>query len=88
MKLEQLIQNPRGMALKKFMFDILKDKYGQHDDLLDRIASFLVTERDLVAYSKLISDVHEVGYLKAVADYKEQLADMGIGVTVGKKTQE
>lgn len=84
MKLDQLINNPRGMALKKFMFDLLKEKYGQHDDLLDRIASFLVTEKDLIAYSKMVSDIYEVGYHKAVADYKEQLADMGIGVTVGK----
>ena len=56
MKLDQLINNPRGMALKKFMFDLLKEKYGQHDDLLDRIASFLVTEKDLIAYSKMVSD--------------------------------
>lgn len=84
MKLEQLMQNPRGMALKKFMFDLLKEKYGQHEDLIERMASYLVTEKDLVAYSKMVSDIHEVGYLRAVADYKEQLAEIGIGVTIGK----
>lgn len=75
------------MALKKFMFDLLKEKYGQHEDLIERMAAYLVTEKDLLAYSKMVSDIHEVGYLKAIADYKEQLAEMGIGVTIGK-TQE
>ena len=81
------IQNPRSIALKKFMFDVLKNKYPEYEELTERMSSCLITEKDLMTYSKMISDIYELGYLKAVEDYKTQLADLGIKVTVAKKTQ-
>lgn len=80
-----LLQNPRGLALKRLVWQILENKYAPYDDLMNRAAFFLVTEGDINLFSKMIADVYEVGYLKAVADYKEQLSKLGIQVNVGQK---
>lgn len=84
--LESLAQNPKTYALKKFMAQLLEHKYGPHDDIISRMTASLITDADMANFGKLISDIYEVGYMKAVAEYKDQLAKLGIKVTVGQKT--
>ncbi len=79
------MQGQKTVALKKFMVQILENKYKPYDDLLDRTTFFLVTDKDLMLFSKMIGDVYEQGYLKAVADYKEQLDKLGMSVKITQK---
>lgn len=62
--------------------DILKDKYGPHDNIVERISTALNTDRDLEEFGKLIMQVYETAYCKAVKDYKEQAEKLGIKVNV------
>jgi len=81
-----MLQNPKIYALKKFMAQILEQKYASHDDIISRMTHNLVTDADMMNFSKLVTDVYEAGYLKAVAEYRDQLLKLGIKVTVGQKT--
>lgn len=78
----EYLQNPKGLILKKFMAQILLQKYPPYDDLLSRLATSLITEKDLNLFAKLVNDLYELGYTKAVGDYKEQLTKLGITVNV------
>lgn len=85
----EALQNPRGMAVKRFMFQVLGDKFPPHDDLITRIATCLITDNDMIAFNKLVNDIYDIGFTKAIAEYKkidDRLTKMGIPITV-KKTQ-
>jgi hypothetical protein len=77
-----MLQNPKTMVLRKFMVEVLGNKIVNYEDLLTRIGVNLVTESDLQAFTHMINDILGVGYLKAVTDYRTQLNDMGIEVTI------
>jgi hypothetical protein len=38
----------------------------------------LLTESDLTAFMKLVGDIYEMAYLKAVNDHREQLQKAGL----------
>ncbi len=78
--------NPKIYALKKFLAQILEQKYQNHDDIITRATHNIITDNDIVSFSKLITDIYENGYMKAVAEYKEQLTKLGIKVSL-QKTQ-
>ncbi len=73
----------RSHALRQFMAKILENK--DYDDLVNRCSHFLVTENDVNLFSKMIGDIYEKGYMKAVADYKDQLAKLGIKINITQK---
>lgn len=75
--------NPRVFTLKKWIMDILKDKYAPHDDIIERIASTsLVTDKDLQAFGQLILQVYECAYVKAVGDYKKEAEKFGLKINI------
>jgi hypothetical protein len=76
------IQNPRGAVLRKYLFEILKEKYVKYDDLIERLSYTVKTEKDVNLFSDLIKDVYEMAYNKAVDDYKTQLKALGYNVKV------
>lgn len=80
----ETLQNPRGLAIKKFMAQTLGNRFPPHDDLISRLTTCLVTDGDMVGFSKLVNDIYEIGFAKAVSEYREQLTKMGIQVTIKK----
>ena len=84
--LNEMMQNPKSIALRRFMATILGQKYPEYDDLLQRSSFYLVTDKDLALFSKMISDTYEVGYMKAVEDYKDQLQKLGVKIKISQKT--
>lgn len=74
--------NPRSFTLKKWFHELLKEKYIPHDHIVDRVAPSLVTEKDMEDFGKLIVEVYEKGYLKAVEDYREQFEKMGVKINI------
>jgi len=75
----------KGVALKKFAYQLLEQKYGTHQELLDRVSHYLVTDKDVEGFTKLLADAYEVGYMKAVNDYQDQLAKLNIKVKINQK---
>lgn len=80
----EVLQNPRGIAVKRFMAQTLGERFPPHDDLISRLTTCLVTDGDMVAFNKLINDVYDIGFTKAVLEYKDQLAKLQIPFTVKK----
>ena len=70
--------NPRGHYLKKTMFEVLKERYAQNEQVIERLGVALLTEGDLNAFLKMVGDIYEMAYMKAVNDHREQLQKAGL----------
>lgn len=82
----QALQNPQAQYVRKFLFEILQDKYSPYQDIIERVSHSLVTRQDIDSFGKLILAVFEKGYLKAINDNREALRQRGIEV-VEKREQ-
>lgn len=80
--LVQYMNNPRAFTLKKWFIELLQNRYIPHDGIIERVAMSLTTEDDLKEFGKLIAEVFEAGYFKAVNDYKDQAHKAGIEVKI------
>lgn len=78
----QFMQNPKGIAFKKFMSQVMGQKVGVYDDLLTRLSASLVTDNDLKIFGDMVNDILGIGYRKAVDDYRDQLKKLGIEVSL------
>jgi hypothetical protein len=74
--------NIKELTIRKYASELLGLKYNKYDECVTRSAIGLTTERDVSEFCGLLSTCFEVGYLKAVEDYRKQLEDMGMSVTV------
>jgi hypothetical protein len=72
------MSNPRGHYLKRTMFEVLKDRYAKNEQIIERMGVTLLTEGDLESFMKMVGDIYEIAYLKAVDDHKEQLQKAGL----------
>jgi hypothetical protein len=81
------MNNPRGHYLKKTMFDVLKERYASNEQIIERLGTTIMTEGDLSAFFKMVRDVYETAYLKAVNDHKEQLEKAGITARIVSETR-
>lgn len=75
--LEQ-INNPKGYYIKKYLSEIIPNSYNQHNDIAQRIGQAIVTESDLEKFAKLLADLFQSGYLRAVEDHKKQLEKLNL----------
>ena len=74
--------NPKGQAFKKAMFEILKERYLNSEPIIDRLSVSLLTETDMNQFLKMIADVYEKAYIKAVDDQREQLEKIGLSARI------
>ena len=75
-------ENPQAVAIKRYLFEILKERYGKNEKFIDRLASNITTKEDYESLGAFITDIYEIGFLKAVKEYKEQFEKMGMRVNV------
>ena len=80
----EYLSNPKLNYLKQSMFSVLQEKYGESEPIIDRLGLSLVTEDDIRGFFKMIVNVYETGYMKAVEDHKEQLKQMGLEARIRK----
>lgn len=78
----QMMQNPRGVALKKFMSQVMGSKAGVYDELLTRLSASIVTDNDLKIFGEMINDILGIGYRKAIDDYRDQIKQLGLEVSL------
>lgn len=78
--------NPRGHQLKRVMFEFLKERFAVNEQIVERIGSSLTTDADMKDFLKMVTDIYETAYFKAVNDHREQLQKLGITarITDGK----
>lgn len=76
------------MALHKHMFELLQEKYGLHQNIITRVAHYLVTEQDVREFTALVADLYESAYARALRDYHAQLeATTGMKLSVSYGTR-
>lgn len=74
------MSNPKAFTLRRWFYDLLKVNFAAHDQTIERVSTALLTDKDLEDFGKLIGQVYETGYRKAIDDYKGQLEAMGLQV--------
>jgi hypothetical protein len=80
--------NPFSIAVKKYLYDVLQERYGGNEDIIDRITVSLITENDIQGFAKLVSCIYEAGYFKAVEEHRDVLGRLGHHVRIVPSTPE
>lgn len=84
----QLLNTAFSAHIKKYLYDILKDRYSRNEEFIERLASSIVTNKDVEGLGKLVADLYEVGYVKSVNDHKEILEAKGYKATICAEMSE
>lgn len=77
-----MFQNLHSSAIKKYLFEMLKDKYQRNEKFIDRLSAVVTTKEDYESLGMLVVDLFESGFMRAVDEYKGQMAKMGLKVNV------
>lgn len=77
-----MFQNLHGTAIKKHIFEMIGDRYARNEKFVDRLVSHVSTKEDYDGLGTLLADVFESGFIRAVNQYKDQFAKMGMKVSI------
>jgi len=72
-------------AVKKYLYEMLKEKYTNHQQIIERITSTIVTEKDVKDFGDFIATLYETAYMRAVNEYKGIIEKMGYTIGVHSK---
>jgi hypothetical protein len=76
------MSNPRAFNLKKWFAGIMKEKVVKHEQIIERTASCLVTDKDMTDFGALIADLYAAAYSKAVEDCRGECEKAGVQLKV------
>jgi len=85
--LPHMFQNPQSNAIKKHIFELIKERYSKNEKFIERIASGITTKEDYESLGRLITDLYEAGFLRAVDQYRDQFTKMGMKVNIVAEEQ-
>lgn len=77
-----MFQNPQSNAIKKHIFELIKERYSRNEKFIERMATGITTKEDYESLGRLITDLYEAGFIRAVEQYKEQFAKLGMKVSI------
>jgi hypothetical protein len=80
MNLANYFINPHSNFIKKYLFEILKNDYSNHEKFIDRICNQLNIKEDAQSFIELLGVAYRNGYLLASNQYNEKLKEMNINV--------
>jgi len=69
-------------VVKKYVFDILQERYSAYEEVLSRVTYHMTTEKDVREFCQMVADSYSKGYEKAVQDYKVKLRELGYEVAI------
>lgn len=78
----QLLGNPASYQVKKYLFDVLKERYTKNEDFIDRLATQMTTPKDIEGLGRFVVDIYEIAYLKSVQDHQQVLQQKGFVANV------
>jgi len=76
------MSNPMAHHIKRSMFELLKEKYGKHEQIVERVSHTLVTEKDMKDFLSMMVEIYEMGFVRAIDEQKDKLAKLGFGVRI------
>lgn len=68
--------------LNDFVKNIVGEKSVDHKEIVARLSTFLIVERDIEAFAKLCNDIFVSGFTKATMQYKQKVEEKGYKFTV------
>lgn len=78
-----LLSNPWVRACKKYLHDLDPAAYSMEtDELMDRLASFFLNQKDAERFIATISRMYSAGYSKATKDIQDQLKKENIKLKI------
>ena len=63
-----MLMNPKSQHVKKVMFEILKERYGKNENIIERLSAALVTDNDMKDFFNLVTNIYEAAYFKCVEE--------------------
>ena len=84
----QMMSNPQGHIIKQYMAQILKEKFPPHQEILERLSKNLITDGDLQAFGRLVSEIYQVGYFKAIQEHEVLLTKLGYKINFIKPVED
>jgi hypothetical protein len=84
----QLLSNAATMHIKRYLYDVLKDRFPRNELFIDRLVAAMQTNADIEGLGKFVVDVFEIGYLKAMKDQEEALKKCGLKATIKAEIPE
>lgn len=76
------LTNPYKSSIVKYAQELLGTKFPKYQAVLIRAAANMVTNEDATNFSRMMVDLYEAGFMKAVNDYKKQVEAHGLRVSV------
>ena len=81
------LPDQKSIAIKKWLHALLQEQSNPaYSDIIERVSTALITEKDLEDFGKLLGVVYYAGFTKAFNDYKKEMDKYGIKLKV--KTEE
>lgn len=76
------MQNTQASLIKKYLFEMLKEKYSKNEKIIERLSFSVVTKEDFESFGALITDIYESGFMKAFEEYKKNFEKLGMKVNI------
>lgn len=76
------LSNPYNKGIKKISFDLLKERFINHEKTIDHISKNITTNKEYEDLGKFLLEFYEAGFFKAVEDHKQELKKLGYKVTL------
>lgn len=84
-----LLANPWVRACKKYLHDLDPAGYStETDELMDRLASFFLNQKDAERFIATLGKMYSAGYSKAALDIQEQLKKENIKLKIINPTMK
>lgn len=84
--MKNTLNNFDNSVKQKILSDFVKNLIGEksidHKEIVARLSTFLIVERDVECFAKLCNDIFVAGYSKATMQYKEKIEEKGYKFTV------
>jgi len=77
-----VLSNPIGHAIKKFIIDLLGARSNNHQRIVEQVSRSVFNETDYEDFAKFIAEVYEAGYMRAIDEHQTELTKLGLKVTL------
>lgn len=76
------LSNPFKTALLQFTQQLMGNRYPKYHEIIVRSSANLVTLEDAQTFCKMLVDVYDMAYMRAVDDCKKQVEGHGLKIVV------
>lgn len=74
--------NPFESTIKKYIFEMIKEKYVLHEKMVDKICKDIKDKDDAQKFVDLLGEIFKKGYIIAIEQQKESLSKVGMELKV------